>query len=116
MNNIFIQLVKAGEASGKLDVILDRLTDYLEKREAINKKVGSALRTPLMNLALMAANLLSKQMNHIWVVPREMRNAAGQIIVAANYDYLGYLLIITIIVGLVVPVLAVLLFLRRDLS
>ena len=31
-DNIYVQLVRAGEASGKLEVILERLTCYLERR------------------------------------------------------------------------------------
>ena len=52
-DTIYIQLVRAGEASGKLEIILDRLNDYLERREAVRKKVSSALRYPLIQLVLM---------------------------------------------------------------
>ncbi len=50
--NIYVQLVRSGEASGKLEVILDRLTQYLERREELNQKVSSALRGPLLNLGM----------------------------------------------------------------
>jgi type II secretory pathway component PulF len=45
--NVYIQLVKAGEASGKLEVILYRLTSYLEKSEETQKKVKKALSYPI---------------------------------------------------------------------
>jgi type II secretory pathway component PulF len=48
----YIQLVRAGEASGRLEVILDRLTEFLERRQLISNKVRSALRGPLINLAI----------------------------------------------------------------
>lgn len=51
-DSIYIQLVKAGEASGKLEVILERLTEFLERRDEIRKTVKSALRTPLIQLAV----------------------------------------------------------------
>lgn len=51
-DNIYIQLVRAGEASGRLEVILERLVDYLERRQEINKRVKGALRYPLIQLAL----------------------------------------------------------------
>ncbi|MDR3550554.1 MAG: type II secretion system F family protein [Candidatus Babeliales bacterium] len=51
-DNIFVQLIRAGEASGKLEIILERLTSYIERREAIRKKVSSALQTPLIQLAV----------------------------------------------------------------
>ncbi len=49
--NIYVQLVRAGEASGKLEVILDRLVDFLERREEIRQRVKSALRYPMIQLA-----------------------------------------------------------------
>lgn len=52
--NIYVQLVKAGEATGKLDQILTRLVDFLEQREAIQKKVQGALRYPLIQLAVIS--------------------------------------------------------------
>lgn len=51
-DNIYVQLVRAGEASGKLEVILERLTLYLERREEINKKVKAAMRGPLIQLVV----------------------------------------------------------------
>jgi len=44
---VYIQLVKAGEASGKLEVILNRLTTYLERTEETRKKVRKALAYPV---------------------------------------------------------------------
>ena len=50
--NIYVQLVRSGEASGKLEVILERLTHYLERQGELQSKVSSALRKPLINLGL----------------------------------------------------------------
>lgn len=49
-DKIYIQLVRAGEASGKLDVILERLTGYLERRAEITKRVKGALTMPIIEL------------------------------------------------------------------
>ena len=51
-DNTYVQLVNAGEASGKLETILDRLTNYLERREEITKRVKKALSYPLMQLCI----------------------------------------------------------------
>lgn len=51
-DSIYIQLVRAGEATGKLETILERLNDFLERREEIRKKVTSALRYPLFQLGI----------------------------------------------------------------
>lgn len=50
--NIYVQLVRSGEASGKLEVILDRLTQYLQRRDELQKKVNSALQGPIIQLGL----------------------------------------------------------------
>ena len=68
-----------------------------------------------MNLALNAGALVSKHLNRIWVISREIKNAAGNIIVSANYDHLGVLIWIVTIAGLVLPITAVILFLPNDL-
>lgn len=51
-DNIYIQLVRAGEASGRLEIILERLTGYLERREEITSRVKSALTYPMIQLGL----------------------------------------------------------------
>jgi len=43
---LYISMVKAGESSGMLDDILDRLATYLEKTSALQKKIKSALIYP----------------------------------------------------------------------
>ena len=47
-DNIYINLIKAGEASGKLDVFLLKLVESLEKREKVKKKIKSALTYPVV--------------------------------------------------------------------
>ena len=45
-DNIYINLIKAGEASGKLDVFLLKLVESLEKREKVKKKIKGSLMYP----------------------------------------------------------------------
>ncbi len=49
-STIYIQLVRAGEASGRLEQILDRLVDYLERREMLRKKISGAMFQPIFQL------------------------------------------------------------------
>lgn len=43
---LFINMVRAGETSGSLEEILDRVASYLEKSSALQKKVKSAMMYP----------------------------------------------------------------------
>jgi len=45
-SDFFINMVRAGESSGMLDEVLDRVATYLEKTNALQKKVKSALIYP----------------------------------------------------------------------
>lgn len=47
-NALFCSLVEAGESAGILESILDRLAVYLEKTEAIKRKLKSALMYPII--------------------------------------------------------------------
>ena len=47
-NNTYSSLVTAGDASGNLDVIFDKLADYLEESASIRQKVISALTYPII--------------------------------------------------------------------
>lgn len=51
-DNLYIALVRAGEASGKLDRILKQLVIYIEKSAKIKSQVRSALMYPIMVLVV----------------------------------------------------------------
>ncbi|MCA9772402.1 MAG: type II secretion system F family protein [Myxococcales bacterium] len=51
-NGLFVNLISAGEAGGMLDVILIRLAQYIEKAEALKKKVKGALVYPMSIVAI----------------------------------------------------------------
>jgi len=52
-SDIFISMVRAGEASGTLDETLLRLASQLEKDQAIKKKVKSAMTYPIVLIVIM---------------------------------------------------------------
>jgi hypothetical protein len=61
------------------------------------------------NLALSAAQLGTKYLNQFFVVRREVKDAAtGAVKAAADYSQLGDLLVVTTVLGFVVPWLAIL--------
>ncbi len=49
---LFVNMVKAGEASGALDDIMDRLASYLEKTDSLIRKVRSAMVYPIVVSAM----------------------------------------------------------------
>jgi general secretion pathway protein F len=46
-SDMYVNIVRAGEASGTLDIVLLRLADFMEKQSALLSKVRSALIYPL---------------------------------------------------------------------
>ena len=65
-NGLYCNLVEAGEAAGILEDILDRLSVYMEKSEAIKSKVKSALMYPT---AVMVVMFVVVAVIMIFVVP-----------------------------------------------
>ncbi|MFB3886816.1 MAG: type II secretion system F family protein [Thermodesulfobacteriota bacterium] len=76
-NDLYTNLVVAGEEGGILDTILTRLANYIEKAEALKKKVKSALVYPatIVSVAVIVVAILM-----IFVIPvfETMFKSAGQ--------------------------------------
>lgn len=54
-SNLFVNMVKAGEASGMLNEILDRLATFMEKQAALNRKITSSLVYPAVVVCMAIA-------------------------------------------------------------
>ena len=63
-DRLFINMVKAGEVGGVLDVVLTRLSEFQEKAEKIKGKVKSAMTYPIVVL-VMAVGILMFLMTYI---------------------------------------------------
>jgi type IV pilus assembly protein PilC len=76
-NELYTNLVVAGEEGGILDTILNRLAAYIEKAEALKKKVKSALIYPatIVSVAVIVVIILM-----VFVIPvfETMFQSAGQ--------------------------------------
>lgn len=46
-NRLYVNMIKAGEAGGALEVILQRLAEFTEKSEALKRKIKGALTYPV---------------------------------------------------------------------
>lgn len=66
-NNLYCSLIKAGEKSGTLDKILNRLAGYLEKTESLKRKIKKSLTYPIaiLSIAFIVSGILL-----IFVVPQ----------------------------------------------
>jgi general secretion pathway protein F len=51
-DDLYVNMVKAGEASGSLDKVLARLADYLLKQQQIRNKVSAALAYPIVMIVI----------------------------------------------------------------
>jgi len=51
-SDLFINMTKAGEASGMLDEVLDRLASYLEKSSALARKIRTSLVYPAVVVSM----------------------------------------------------------------
>jgi len=51
-NRLYIGLVKAGEASGALNEVLQRLAEYIEKSERLKKKIKAGMTYPVVVLVI----------------------------------------------------------------
>lgn len=65
-NQLYCNMVAAGEASGSLDTILVRLADYQEKSQALRRKIKGALSYPII-LAVVAVLVIAIMLT--FVVP-----------------------------------------------
>ena len=57
-DRLYVNMIKAGEAGGALEVILRRLADFMEKAEALKRKVKGAMAYPVV-VVMVAVGILS---------------------------------------------------------
>ncbi len=65
--DLYVNMVRAGEASGALDIVLVRLADYTERAAALRSKVRSAMTYPLV-MGLLSLGILLFLLSY--VVPK----------------------------------------------
>ncbi len=63
----YLNMIRAGEAGGALDVVLQRLTEFMERSKELKDTVKSALIYPVI---LIGVAILSVGILLIWVVPQ----------------------------------------------
>ena len=87
-DNVFISnLIKAGEASGKLDTFLLKLVDSLEKREKVKKKIKGALTYPVVMFSVPAVTVTVFMLIKVVPVFAKMYEGHGGCITCTNCCY-----------------------------
>jgi type IV pilus assembly protein PilC len=51
-NDVYVSMIKAGEASGQIDDILERLADYMEASQRLKRDIKSAMTYPVVSLVM----------------------------------------------------------------
>ncbi len=51
-NHLYVSMVKAGEISGQMDIILNRLADYMEASEELSREIKGAMTYPIISMVL----------------------------------------------------------------
>lgn len=64
---LYVNMVRAGEASGALDAVLARLADYLERTAELRGSITSALVYPMILLGVAGLSVIALL---VWVVPQ----------------------------------------------
>jgi type IV pilus assembly protein PilC len=75
-NRLFVNMVKAGELGGVLEVVLNRLSEFMEKAQKIKGKVVAAMFYPVAVLVVATA-ILSILM--VYVIPKFKEVFAGML-------------------------------------
>jgi type IV pilus assembly protein PilC len=52
---LYVSMVRAGEVSGQMDIILDRLAEYQEQSENLRREIKAAMTYPVISMVLVLA-------------------------------------------------------------
>ena len=111
-SELYTNLVVAGEEGGILDNILNRLANYIEKAEALKKKVKSALVYPstIVGVAVIVVMILM-----IFVIPvfESMFKGAGQTLPLPTLIVLAMSKFVKSYILFIIPAIGILIFLFR---
>ena len=82
-NRLYVNMIKAGEAGGALEVILRRLSEFLDRSESLKRKVKGAMIYPIV-VVLVAVGILTFIMLKIVPVFQKMFEEFGLKLPAAT--------------------------------
>ncbi len=105
-DELYCNLVHAGETSGVLDTVLDTVATYKERTEGIKKKIKKALFYPMMVLAVVFMVVLIMLLFVVPVFAKTFQDAGAQLpaptqllVSASEFMQSYWLIVIGVIVG-----------------
>ncbi len=111
---IYINMIKAGEASGALDVILNRMADFLEANETLKGEIKGAMTYPVISLLLifgisgyLLIGVVPKFKQMFTMVKGELPALTRYVLAASKFMTENALLMVGIIVAIIVAYIAV---------
>ncbi|GEM75868.1 type II secretion system inner membrane protein GspF [Vibrio sagamiensis] len=104
-DELYLSMVAAGEKSGHLDAILERLADYVENRQKMRSKLQQALIYPVVLVvfsigivALLLSSVVPKMIEPILQMGQELPQLTQILLSASDFVQEWGLLIFTIVV------------------
>ncbi len=113
----FIAILDTALESPFGQVAMIPLLAWIAKNAPVHLKATFfAVMASFTNLALSASSLLTKYLNQMFAVTREVKNSAtGAVESVADYSQLGWLLILVAVIGVVAPLVAIAIIQRTRL-
>ena len=110
-DDLFVNLIAAGEAGGMLDVILERLSNYMEKALKLKRRVKGAMTYPIAVLVIAVAVVALLLLKVIPVFKQMFEGMGGQLpgptaflINASEFTQHYFLYIIAIFVAIYIAI------------
>ena len=105
-SRFYLNMIRAGEAGGALDVVLKRLTEFLERSQALRETVTSALIYPIILLSVSALSVIIlltfvvPQFERLFADAGKALPLATQIVIAAGDGFRHYWWVGAIVIAL----------------
>ncbi len=109
-SDLYVNMVKAGEASGRLDLVLVRIADYLQKQASLKGKVLAAITYPAVMVVVGLAVVIFLMSYVVPKITRILEDRGGELpfiteVLKGISDFTAaywiYMLVVAIIGGLV---------------
>lgn len=109
-SRFYLNMIRAGEAGGALETVLKRLTEFLERSQALRETVTSALIYPIILLTVAALSVIIlltfvvPQFQRLFADAGKALPLATQMVIAVGYGMRHYWWLGVILIGLLIVV------------